>query len=442
MIPKTGWKVRAVFGRMAVRSVLLAMVSGMLWLSPAPAQEKTAPDEARLSDLTIWQGPTFGTGTADFGSGVGKGLESFGNALVKAVMPELGDRFALTPPFRADIVSYSVTIGYRMTAISVAAARRDPDAVITMAGRGPDGAPLKTGTRMEGVNLNLGERRLRADLLQSYVNMPVGKNAIAVEVASGDAGAKRTYEVTVVRRDADLKDAKERSYYFREALLKGNADGVARAISAGTDAGAIINDGKQRASPIVIAAARGFAETVEVVIRAGVDVNDVLRGPGTSADGASALFLAANGGHELIVGLLLEAGADPDLAFPGPEVRKNSNLAGATPLLVAIYRGNEAVVHRLIEAGADVNRVLPDSIAGSDRSLSGASPLMLAAYAGKKELVRKLIDAGADVNYRVSGDRRSDGTNARTAGLTALKLATGRGHAAIADLLKEAGATR
>ena len=440
MIPKTGWKVGAVFGRMAVRSVLLAMVSGMLWLSPAPAQEKTAPDEARLSDLTIWQGPTFGTGTADFGSGVGKGLESFGNALMKAVMPELGDRFALTPPFRADIGSYSVTIGYRMTAISVAAARRDPDAVITMAGRGPDGAPLKTGTRMEGINLNLGERRLRADLLQSYVNLPVGKNAIAVEVASG--GAKRTYSVTVVRRDADLDEAQERSHFFREALLKGNADGLARAIAAGADAGSMIDFGNQRANGIVIAAGKGFAEAVEVLTLAGVDVNDVLRGPGTSADGASALFLAANGGHELIVGLLLEAGADPDLALPGPEVRKNSNLAGATPLLVAIYRGNEAVVHRLIEAGADVNRVLPDSIAGSDTSLSGASPLMLAAYAGKKELVRKLIDAGADVNYRVSGDRRSGGTNARTAGLTALKLATGRGHAAIADLLKEAGATR
>ena len=442
MIPKAGWKVGAIFGRMAVRSVLLAMVSGMLWLSPAPAQEKTAPDEARLSDLTIWQGPAFGTGTADFGSSIEKGLESLGNALEKAVTPQLGDRLALTPPFREDVGSYSVTIGYRMMAISVAASRGDPGAVITMTGRGPDGAPLKTGPRFEGVNLNLGEIRLRADLLHSYVNVPVGKNAIAVEVASGDAGAKRTYKVTVVRRDADLKDVEERSYYFREALLKGNADGVARAISAGADAGAILDAGKQRASPIVIAAARGFAEAVEVVIRAGVDVNDVLRGPGTSADGASALFLAANGGHERIVGLLLEAGADPDLTLPGPEVRKNNRLAGATPLLVAIYRGNDAVVHRLIEAGADVNRVLPDSIAGSDTSLSGASPLMLAAYAGKKELVRKLIDAGADVNYRVSGDRRSDGTNARTAGLTALKLATGRGHAAIADLLKEAGATR
>ena len=440
MISRADRPARPFPGRIAVRAALLAVFSAVLWLSPVSAQVKTAPNDAGLSGLAIWQGPTFGTGTADFGSGIEKGLESLGNAFKTALTPQLGDRLALTPPFRADIGTYSATIGYRMTAISVAASRREPGAVITLTGHGPDGAPLNAGTRLNGVDIDLGDRRLQADLLQSYVNLPVGKNAIAVEVASG--GAKRTYRVTVVRRDADLKDAEERSYYFREALLKGNADGVARAIPAGTDAGAILDAGKQRASPIVIAAARGFAEAVEVVIRVGVDVNDVLRGPGTSADGASALFLAANGGHERIVGLLLEAGADPDLALPGPEVRKNNRLAGATPLLVAIYRGNDAVVHRLIEAGADVNRVLPDSIAGSDTSLSGASPLMLAAYAGKKELVRKLIDAGADAGYRVNGDRRSGGTNPRTAGLTALKLATGRGHTAIADLLREAGATR
>ena len=244
MISRTDRPVRPFPRRIAVRAALLAVFAGALWLSPVSAKEKTAPNDAGLSDLTIWQGPAFGTGTADFGSGVEKGLGSLGNALKKAFTPHLGDRFALTPPFRADVGSYSVTIVYRMMAISVAASRRDPGAVITMTGRGPDGAPLKTGPRFEGVNLNLGEIRLRADLLHSYVNLPVGKNAIAVEVASGDAGAKRTYKVTVVRRDADLKDAEERSYYFRKALLKGNADGVARAISAGADAGAILDAGK------------------------------------------------------------------------------------------------------------------------------------------------------------------------------------------------------
>ena len=157
---------------------------------------------------------------------------------------------------------------------------------------------------------------------------------------------------------------------------------------------------------------------------------------------ASALFTAVEAGNERIVRLLLKAGADPDLALPGPEINKNNRLAGATPLLLTVYRGHDAVAHQLIEAGADVNRMLPDSIAGSDAALSGSSPLMLAAYQGKEDQVRLLIDAGADVSYRVSEDPRSGATNPRTAGLTALKVATRRGHTEIADMLKKAGASR
>ena len=152
---------------------------------------------------------------------------------------------------------------------------------------------------------------------------------------------------------------------------------------------------------------------------------------------ASALFTAVEAGNERIVRLLLKAGADPDLALPGPEINKNNRLAGATPLLLTVYRGHDAVAHQLIEAGADVNRMLPDSIAGSDAALSGSSPLMLAAYQGKEDQVRF-----ADVSYRVSEDPRSGATNPRTAGLTALKVATRRGHTEIADMLKKAGASR
>ena len=98
MISRTDRPVRPFPRRIAVRAALLAVFAGALWLSPVSAKEKTAPNDAGLSDLTIWQGPAFGTGTADFGSGVEKGLGSLGNALKKAFTPHLGDRLALTPP--------------------------------------------------------------------------------------------------------------------------------------------------------------------------------------------------------------------------------------------------------------------------------------------------------------------------------------------------------
>ena len=145
----------------------------------------------------------------------------------------MGDRLALTPPFREHVGSYSVTVGYRVTEISLAASARVPGAVITVTGRRPDGAPLKTGTRIDGVDLDLGGKRLRADTLRSFVDLSVGENEIAVEVANGGAGTKRTYRATVVRLDADLENADERSQLFREALLKGSADGLSRAIAVG-----------------------------------------------------------------------------------------------------------------------------------------------------------------------------------------------------------------
>ncbi len=442
MISHTDRRTGAASGRIAVRSALLAVFAGMLWLSPAPAEEKTPSNDAGLGDLSVWRGPTFGTGTADFTSGAVEGLERLGAALETVFTPRLGDRLALTPAFREDIRFYSVTIGYRVAEISVAASGRHPGTVVTITGRGTDGAPLKTGTSVSGVDLDLGGTRLRVDALSSFGDLSVGENAIMIGVGDGDAGARQTYTVNVVRLDADLDDAEERSHFFREALLKGSADGLARAVAAGADAGAIIDAGNQQASALVVAAGRGFEEAVEVLVGAGAGVNGVLRGPGTDADGASALFLAAAAGHEGIVSLLVEAGADPDLAIPGPEVHKDIGLAGATPLLVAVYRGHDPVVYRLIDAGANVNHTLPDSIPGSDTGLSGTTALMMAVFLGKQALVRRMIDAGADVNYRVSGDGQSGGTNPRTTGLTALKLASGQGHTEIAEMLREAGAFR
>ena len=55
-------------------------------------------------------------------------------------------------------------------------------------------------------------------------------------------------------------------------------------------------------------------------------------------------MLASRGGHEAVVKLLLEAGADVRAADEN----------GDTPLMLASRGGREAVVKLLLEAGADV----------------------------------------------------------------------------------------
>jgi cytohesin len=55
------------------------------------------------------------------------------------------------------------------------------------------------------------------------------------------------------------------------------------------------------------------------------------------------LFVAAGSGHETVVRVLIELGADINKAEDG----------GVWPLKIATHFGHEAVVRALIEAGAD-----------------------------------------------------------------------------------------
>jgi len=94
--------------------------------------------------------------------------------------------------------------------------------------------------------------------------------------------------------------------------------------------------------------------------------------------GETVLSVAAYGGKEVIVSLLLDRGADINI------VGRNygSALSGAT------YSGNEAIVSLLLNRGADID------IAGSYYGSASSA----AAYGGKEEIVSLLLDRGVDIN--------------------------------------------
>ena len=147
-----------------------------------------------------------------------------------------------------------------------------------------------------------------------------------------------------------------------------------------------------------------------------------------------------------MVDLLLQAGADPNLAVPGD----------GTPLIAAARNGNMDMTRRLLDAGADVN--------GSLRG--DGSPLIAAAANGHLDLVRLLLDHRADINMVVPGDENAliaaaangheevvrylldMGADARIAVQTdgevrtALSQAMRHGQLQVAELLREYGLTR
>ena len=151
----------------------------------------------------------------------------------------------------------------------------------------------------------------------------------------------------------------------------------------------------------------GFAATV--ALAAGLVLPAIVAGQ--PADDATPLHRAAHSGDAAMVGRLLEAGGEVDLA----------TRHGVTPLALASARGHEAVVEALLDAGADPSRPSPD----------GETPLMVAARTGVVDSVTALLRHGA-----------AAGVDTREAwrGQTALMWAAAEGHAAVVAPLAAAGA--
>ena len=138
---------------------------------------------------------------------------------------------------------------------------------------------------------------------------------------------------------------------------------------------------------LMFAARYGDLASAKLLLAAGAKVND------TDAWGISATTLAAHSGFGDIVNLLLEKGADPNLAEPG-----------FTALHIAIMRRDEKMAAALLEHGANPNTTLktwtPTRRSSKDYhfepALIGATPFWLAARFTQPNVMRMLMQRGAD----------------------------------------------
>jgi hypothetical protein len=149
------------------------------------------------------------------------------------------------------------------------------------------------------------------------------------------------------------------------------------------------------ASPLMTALAFGFIAAAEALVRRGarVDTLAAAAGLGRVADtrvmlgGAGpedrhrALVLAAQHGHEEIVGMLLDAGEDPNRYNP------KGNHGHSTPLHQAALGGHAEVVRVLVARGARLD--VKDTIYES-------TPLGWALYAGREHIAEYLQAHGAE----------------------------------------------
>jgi hypothetical protein len=155
-----------------------------------------------------------------------------------------------------------------------------------------------------------------------------------------------------------------------------------------------------------LAAYFGLKEAMITLLENGHDLNS------KDSYGRTPLSYAAENGHEAVVKLLLEKGA---------ELETKDKDYGQTPLSWAAENGHEAVVKLLLEKGAELET----------KSNNGRTPLSWAAARGHEAVVKLLLEKGAELE-----------TKDKDYGQTPLSWAAARGHEAVVKLLLEKGAKK
>lgn len=192
---------------------------------------------------------------------------------------------------------------------------------------------------------------------------------------------------------------------LEEAVYEGDLLATKQALRGGVN----VNErGTGGLAALMVAAGRGHAEIVELLLAAGADPHLM-----EASMGATALHKAAQGGNENVIRLLINHGAFVDQQSP---------ILGNTPLIDAVLHRHESAVNLLLEHGAHtfiVNHWQQSALqlARADGLASIALliethdaarahqlaelTLIAAVKAGDSTEFKRLIEAGADINQRI-----------------------------------------
>ena len=190
------------------------------------------------------------------------------------------------------------------------------------------------------------------------------------------AAAARGDAAEIKKLAAGGADLNGRDGYGRTPLhvatFKKNRDAITALVKAGADINAKESD---RYDAVTIAAVADDVGTLRMLLQLGASAKQI-----TSRYDGTALIAAAHLGHDLVVKMLIDAGAPLD----------HVNNLGWTALIEAIVLGNGGSRHTetlraLVHAGAKLDI--------ADRN--GQTPLALARAHGYKNMVQILEKAGA-----------------------------------------------
>ena len=209
-----------------------------------------------------------------------------------------------------------------------------------------------------------------------------------------------TRDIWQSAREGDIDAVNQHLASGTDINARGEDQDLIDRIIANSSEAEELKDISTETTPLYQAAFNGHNELVELLLEKGADPNIKTKA------GTTALMGAAYGGHKRIAELLIAHGADVNVkgedkgileyvikhGATGENLREFTNLE-TFPLLQAAHKGHKEIVQLLIKNGADVNTTNP----------VGYTALMAAMAGGHTETVRVLIENGANVNASREG---------------------------------------
>ena len=143
----------------------------------------------------------------------------------------------------------------------------------------------------------------------------------------------------------------------------------------------IICEKTNGATPLIMACRYGHLHVVEYFIttcKANIEQTGSVTFDGETIEGAPPLWCAAAAGHQAIVHLLLNCGANVNC----------TTSTNSTPLRAACFDGHYEIVKYLVTKHADIEIA----------NRHGHTCLMISCYKGHEKIVKFLVEKGANVN--------------------------------------------